>query len=34
MFVEETPRTSQVQTETSFIMVNTRPELVVLLTSN
>lgn len=29
MFVEETPRTSQVQTETSFIAVNTRPELVV-----
>ena len=29
MFVEETPRTSQVQTETSFIVVNTRPELVV-----
>lgn len=29
MFVEETPRTSQVQTETSFLQVNTRPELVV-----
>lgn len=29
MFVEETPRTSQVQTETSFIVVNTRSELVV-----
>lgn len=29
MFVEETPRTSQVQTETSFLMVNTRCELVV-----
>lgn len=29
MFVEETPRTSQVQTETSFLMVNTRPELIV-----
>jgi hypothetical protein len=33
MFVEETPRKSQVQTETSFIMVNTRSELVVKLTS-
>lgn len=30
MFVEETPRTAQVQTESSFLMVNTRPELVVL----
>lgn len=29
MFVEETARTSQVQTETSFLTVNTRPELVV-----
>lgn len=29
MFVEETPRTSQVQTETSFLAVNTRPELIV-----
>ena len=32
MFVEETPRKSQVQTETSFLMVNTRPELVVKIT--
>lgn len=29
MFVEETPRTAQVQTETSFLVVNTRSELVV-----
>ena len=32
MFLEETPRKSQVQTETSFLCVNTRPELVVKLT--
>ena len=29
LFVEETPRTTQVQSETSFLTVNTRPELVV-----
>lgn len=29
LFVEETARTSQVQSETSFLQVNTRPELVV-----
>ena len=29
MFVEEKPRSAQVQTETSFLTVNTRPELVV-----
>ena len=29
LFVEETGRTKQVQSETSFLQVNTRPELVV-----